>query len=68
VDQEQIPGTPERADEKATNPFFSAKPADCKRSLGLPYTGRLIHLKRGTLEIAGQPEHATMVPITLPYE
>jgi signal transduction histidine kinase len=68
VDQEQIPRMPEKGCEKATSPFFSAKPAGRKRGMGLAYASRLIRLNRGTLEIAGQAEHGTTVTVTLPYE
>ena len=59
---------PEKGCEKATSPFFSAKPTGRKRGMGLAYASRLIRLNRGTLEIASQPEHGTTVTVTLPYE
>ncbi len=51
---------------KATQPFFSAKPAGRKRGMGLAYANRLIHLNKGTLQIASQPGSGTTVTITLP--
>jgi len=68
VDQEQIPTTREKVGEKATSPFFSAKPAGRKRGMGLAYASRLIRLNRGTLEIASQPDHGTTVTVILPYQ
>jgi len=54
--------------KKATNPFFSAKPAGRKRGMGLACAGRLIRLNRGTLEMESRPGHGTAVSVTLPYE
>ncbi|MFQ6036086.1 MAG: HDOD domain-containing protein [Sedimentisphaerales bacterium] len=51
---------------KATQPFFSAKPAGRKRGMGLAYAARLIRLNKGTLEITSQPGRGTTVTISLP--
>lgn len=51
---------------KATQPFFSAKPAGRKRGMGLAYALRLIHLNKGTLQIVSQLGSGTTVTITLP--
>ncbi len=61
-------GMDEETARKATNPFFSAKPAGRKRGMGLAYASRLIQLNRGTLELESRPGHGTAVSLTLPYE
>jgi putative nucleotidyltransferase with HDIG domain len=53
---------------KATYPFFSAKPAGRKRGMGLAYAARLLQLNRASLTIESQPDHGTIVTITLPRE
>ncbi len=51
---------------KATQPFFSAKPAGRKRGMGLAYTERLINLNHGSMNITSQPGTGTTVTILLP--
>jgi putative nucleotidyltransferase with HDIG domain len=51
---------------KATQPFFSAKPAGRKRGMGLAHAQRLINLNGGTLSIASQPGKGTTVMVELP--
>jgi len=51
---------------KATQPFFSARPAGRKRGMGLAHTARLIRLNKGTLQITSQPGRGTTVTISLP--
>ncbi len=51
---------------KATQPFFSAKPAGRKRGMGLAHASRLIQLNNGSLNIASEPGSGTTVTITLP--
>jgi len=51
---------------KATQPFFSARPAGRKRGMGLAYATRLIQLNKGTLQITSQPNSGTTVTISLP--
>ena len=51
---------------KATQPFFSAKPAGRKRGMGLAHAQRIIQLNKGTLKIASQPGQGTTVTICLP--
>ncbi|HUU16275.1 MAG TPA: HDOD domain-containing protein [Sedimentisphaerales bacterium] len=51
---------------KATQPFFSAKPAGRKRGMGLAYTVRFIQLNKGSLNIASEPGSGTTVTICLP--
>jgi signal transduction histidine kinase len=51
---------------KATQPFFSARPAGRKRGMGLAYAIRLIELNGGTLRIESQPGGGTTVTVTLP--
>jgi putative nucleotidyltransferase with HDIG domain len=53
---------------KATQPFFSAKPAGRKRGMGLAYAIRLIRLNGGSLEIESHLSQGTTVSITLPRE
>ena len=52
--------------QKATQPFFSAKPAGRKRGMGLAHATRLIELNNGSLHIASQPGSGTTVTILLP--
>ena len=58
----------ETLSQKATHPFFSAKPAGRQRGMGLAYAARLIQLNQGTLTLASEPEKGTTVTVTLPYE
>ncbi|MFB0553574.1 MAG: HDOD domain-containing protein [Phycisphaerae bacterium] len=51
---------------KATQPFFSAKPAGRKRGMGLAYAVRFIQLNKGSLSIASEPGSGTTVTICLP--
>ncbi|MFC1676357.1 HDOD domain-containing protein [Planctomycetota bacterium] len=51
---------------KATQPFFSAKPAGRKRGMGLAYTERLVNLNHGSMKITSQPGAGTTVTILLP--
>jgi putative nucleotidyltransferase with HDIG domain len=52
--------------KKATQPFFSAKPAGRKRGMGLAYAARFIQLNKGTLTIDSEPGSGTTVTISLP--
>ena len=52
--------------KKATQPFFSAKPAGRKRGMGLAYAYRIIRLNRGSLNIKSQLGVGTTVTIMLP--
>jgi len=54
--------------QKATHPFFSAKPAGRQRGMGLAYAARLIQLNGGSLTLASEPEKGTTATVTLPYE
>jgi signal transduction histidine kinase len=51
---------------KATQPFYSAKPAGRKRGMGLAYAQRLIQLNKGSLNIKSEPGKGTTVTILLP--
>jgi len=51
---------------KATQPFFSVRPAGRKRGMGLAHAARLIRLNKGTLQITSQPGRGTTVSISLP--
>ncbi len=52
--------------QKATQPFFSARPAGRKRGMGLAHAGRLIQLNGGRLNITSQLGTGTTVTILLP--
>lgn len=52
--------------KKATQPFFSAKPAGRKRGMGLAYAARFIQLNQGTLNITSELGSGTTVTIYLP--
>jgi len=52
--------------EKATQPFFSAKPAGRKRGMGLAYAQRVILLNKGKLRLISQLGSGTTVTIMLP--
>ena len=54
--------------KKATQPFFSAKPAGRKRGMGLAYAARLIQLNKGSLSITSELGKGTIVIIYLPYK
>jgi signal transduction histidine kinase len=51
---------------KATQPFFSARPAGRKRGMGLAHAQRLIEINHGKLSLTSQPDKGTTVTITLP--
>jgi putative nucleotidyltransferase with HDIG domain len=51
---------------KATQPFFSNKPAGRKRGMGLAHAQRLIEINNGTLELSSQQGKGTAVKVTLP--
>ena len=52
--------------QKATQPFFSNKPAGRKRGMGLSYAVRLIQINKGLLEITSEPGSGSCVTISLP--
>lgn len=52
--------------KKATQPFFSAKPAGRKRGMGLAYAARFIQLNKGTLSLTSQLGKGTTATIHLP--
>jgi putative nucleotidyltransferase with HDIG domain len=54
--------------QKATQPFFSAKPAGRKRGMGLAHAQRIIQLNGGSMEMASQPNQGTTVTILLPRQ
>lgn len=54
--------------KKATQPFFSARPAGRKRGMGLAYAARFIQLNAGKLELASTPGSGTTATIHLPSE
>jgi len=52
--------------KKATQPFFSAKPAGRDRGMGLAYAARFIQLNNGSLNIESESGRGTTVTIYLP--
>jgi signal transduction histidine kinase len=52
--------------KKATQPFFSARPAGRKRGMGLAYAARFIQLNSGKLAIASELGGGTTATIRLP--
>ncbi|HUW18959.1 MAG TPA: HDOD domain-containing protein [Sedimentisphaerales bacterium] len=52
--------------KKATQPFFSGRPAGRKRGMGLAHARRLIELNKGSLRITSRPGSGTTVTILLP--
>ena len=54
--------------QKATFPFFSAKPAGRKRGLGLAVASRLIKLNNGQISIESIPLEGTKITVTLPSD
>jgi len=61
-------GMDEETVAKATQPFFSAKPAGRKRGMGLAYAVRFVQLNKGSLNIASEPGIGTTVTICLPMK
>jgi len=59
-------GMDEETLRKATQPFFSAKPAGRKRGMGLALAQRIIQSNGGSLDITSQPGKGTAVTILLP--
>jgi putative nucleotidyltransferase with HDIG domain len=52
--------------KKATQPFFSARPAGRKRGMGLAHAQRIIELNNGSIGITSRPGEGTTVTILLP--
>lgn len=52
--------------QKATQPFFSARPAGRKRGMGLAHAQRIIQLNNSSLKITSRPGSGTTVTILLP--
>ncbi len=59
-------GMDRQTQQRATQPFFSARPAGRKRGMGLAHAARLIQLNNGSLSITSQPGSGTTVTIFLP--
>lgn len=51
---------------RATDPFFSSRPAGRRRGMGLANAQRLLKLNGGSLKLDSQPEKGTTVTVTLP--
>jgi putative nucleotidyltransferase with HDIG domain len=51
---------------KATQPFFSFRPAGRRRGMGLAHAQRMLGLNGGTLTLASEPGKGTTVTVTLP--
>ncbi len=52
--------------QRATTPFFSAKPAGRQRGMGLAYAARVIQVNQGRLGLQSQLDEGTEVLISLP--
>jgi putative nucleotidyltransferase with HDIG domain len=52
--------------EKATQPFFSFRPAGRRRGMGLAHAQRLLSFNGGNLKLASEPGKGTTVTVTLP--
>jgi len=52
--------------EKATQPFFSFRPAGRRRGMGLAQAQRLLLLNNGTIKLASEPKKGTTITVTLP--
>jgi putative nucleotidyltransferase with HDIG domain len=52
--------------QRATTPFFSAKPAGRQRGMGLSYAARVIQVNQGRLTIQSQLGQGTEIIISLP--
>ena len=61
-------GMDEETLRKATQPFFSARPAGRKRGMGLAYAVRLIESNGGSLNITSVSGEGTTVTILLPQK
>lgn len=59
-------GMDEQTLSKATQPFFSAKPAGRRRGMGLSHAQRLIEINKGTLTLVSQQGKGTRVTVVLP--
>lgn len=51
---------------KATEPFFSYRPAGRRRGMGLAHAQRLLQLNGGELKLISEPDKGTTVTVTLP--
>ena len=51
---------------KATQPFFSSRPAGRRRGMGLAQAQRLLTLNGAALKLASNPNEGTTVTVTLP--
>jgi len=54
--------------QKATQPFFSARPAGRKRGMGLAHAQRFVQLNKGSLDITSEPGKGTTVTVLLPFK
>lgn len=59
-------GMDEETLQKATTPFFSAKPAGRQRGMGLAYAVRIIQVNRGRLVLQSELDQGTEALISLP--
>jgi len=59
-------GMDEETVNKATRPFFSARPAGRKRGMGLAHAQRYIKLNGGSIDITSQVGAGTTVTVLLP--
>ena len=59
-------GMDEETLQRATTPFFSAKPAGRQRGMGLAYAARVIQVNQGRLVLQSRLDQGTEVLISLP--
>ena len=59
-------GMDEETLQRATTPFFSAKPAGRQRGMGLAYAARVIQVNQGRLGLQSRLDQGTEVTISLP--
>ncbi|MCP4453239.1 MAG: HDOD domain-containing protein [Planctomycetes bacterium] len=59
-------GMDEETLQRATTPFFSAKPAGRQRGMGLAYAARVIQVNQGRLGLQSRLDQGTEVLISLP--
>ena len=66
VVKDQGCGMDEETLQRATTPFFSAKPAGRQRGMGLAYAARVIQVNQGRLVLKSRLNQGTEVKISLP--
>jgi signal transduction histidine kinase len=62
------PGIPEADAARATEPFFTTKPAGKGTGLGLAIVSEIAKTHRGTLTLGPTPPHGTRATVLIPLE